>query len=119
MSWNIGFSRNLVLKLQNELGLLHFVLQETSQKFYSNGFGISKFTKTAKFLIITGLCKTKNFLSYRSNIKKIDLVEYRRKRNTWKNNQKFQLEKKSMINCLIYPLGFFLCRNLQKNLYQY
>ena len=36
----------------------------------------------------------KFFLSYRSDIKKIDLLEYRRKRNTWKNNQKFQLEKK-------------------------
>ena len=33
MSWNIGFSRNLVLKLQNKLGLFHIVLQENSQKF--------------------------------------------------------------------------------------
>ena len=32
MSWNIGFSRNLVLKL-NKLGLFHIVLQEKSQKF--------------------------------------------------------------------------------------
>ena len=32
MSWNIGFSRNLVLKLQNKLGLFHIVLQEKSQK---------------------------------------------------------------------------------------
>ena len=33
-------------------------------------------------------------LSYRSDIKQIDLIEYRKKENTWKNNQKFQLEKK-------------------------
>ena len=33
MSWNIGFSRNLVLKLQNKLGLFHIMLQEKSEKF--------------------------------------------------------------------------------------
>ena len=33
--------------------------------------------------------RRKIFLSYRSDIKKIDLIE----ENTWKNNQKIQLEK--------------------------
>ena len=33
MSWNIGVSRNLVLKPQNQLGLFHIVLQEKFQKF--------------------------------------------------------------------------------------
>ena len=37
--------------------------------------------------------RRKIFLNYRSDIKKIDLIEYRRKGNTWKNNQKFQLKK--------------------------
>ena len=40
--------------------------------------------------------RQKVFLSHRSDIKKVDLIEYieyRRNRNTWKNNQKFQLEK--------------------------
>ena len=32
MSWNIGFSRNLLLKLHNKLGLFHIVLEEKSQK---------------------------------------------------------------------------------------
>ena len=32
MSWNIDFTRNLVVKLQNKLGLFHIVLQEKSQK---------------------------------------------------------------------------------------
>ena len=33
MSWNISFSRNLVLKLQNKLGRFHIVLQGKSQNF--------------------------------------------------------------------------------------
>ena len=37
--------------------------------------------------------RRKVFLIYHSDIKKIDLIEYLRKRNTWKSNQKFQLEK--------------------------
>ena len=46
-----------------------------------------------KFLNLSGLCIIEDEKSYRSDIKKIDLIEYRRKRNNWKNNQKFQLEK--------------------------
>ena len=42
--------------------------------------------------------RRKIFLSYCSDIKKIDIIEYRRKRNTWKNNQNFQLEKKESDN---------------------
>ena len=37
--------------------------------------------------------RRKVFLNYCSGIKKIDLIEYRRKGNTRKNNQKFQLKK--------------------------
>ena len=32
MSWNIGFPRNLILRLHNKLGLFHIVLKEKSQK---------------------------------------------------------------------------------------
>ena len=32
MSWNIGFSRNSILRLHNKLGLFHIVLEEKSQK---------------------------------------------------------------------------------------
>ena len=42
--------------------------------------------------------RRKVFLSYRSDIKKIDLIEYRRKGNILKNNQKFQFEKKEYDN---------------------
>ena len=52
--------------------------------------------------------RRKIFLSYRSDIKKIDFIEYRRKENTWKNNQNFQLEKKSRIIWLILPPQFCL-----------
>ena len=33
MSWNIGFSRNLVLNLQKKLGLFHIVSQKKSLNF--------------------------------------------------------------------------------------
>ena len=32
MSWNIGFSRILILKLHNKLGLFHIVVEENPQK---------------------------------------------------------------------------------------
>ena len=32
MSWNIGFSRKLILKLHSKLGLFYIVLEEKSQK---------------------------------------------------------------------------------------
>ena len=32
MSWNIGFSRNLLLKLHNKMGFFHTFLDEKSQK---------------------------------------------------------------------------------------
>ena len=32
MSWNVGFSRNSIFKLQNKLGFFHIVLQEKPQK---------------------------------------------------------------------------------------
>ena len=42
-----------------------------------------------KFLKLSGLYGgRKIFLSYRSDIQKIDLIEYRKTGNTWKNNQK-------------------------------
>ena len=43
------------------------------------------------------------FLSYRSDIKTIDFIEYRRRENFWKNNQKFQLEKEEFDKLI----GFF------------
>ena len=32
MSWYIGFSRNLILKFHNKMGLFHIVLEEKSRK---------------------------------------------------------------------------------------
>ena len=103
MSLNIGFSRNLVLKLQNKLGIFHIVLQEKSQKFSLTVLESQNLPKLqdldtesqiSQFEWTLHNGRRKNFLSYRSDIKKIDLIEYRRKGNTLKNNQNFQLEKK-------------------------
>ena len=103
MSWNIGFSRNLVLKLQNKLGLFHIMLQEKSEKFSLTVLESQNLQKKEdldtesqifqfEWTLHNG--RPKVFLNYRSDIKKIDLIEYRRKGNPWKKNQKFQLEKK-------------------------
>ena len=107
MSWNIGFSRNLVLKLQNKLGLFHIVLQEKSQKFSLTVLKSQNLPKLqdldtesqiSQFEWTLHNGRRKIFLSYRSDIKKRDLIEFRRKGNTWKNNQNFQLEKKEYDN---------------------
>ena len=49
MSWNIVFSRKLVLKFHNKLGLFHMFLQEEDQKNFANCYRITKFTKLAEF----------------------------------------------------------------------
>ena len=107
MSWNIGFSRNLVLKLQNKLGLFHIVLQEKSQKLSLTVLESQNLPKLqdldtesqiSQFEWTLHNGRRKIFLSYRSDVKKIDIIEYRRKGNTWKNNQNFQLEKKEYDN---------------------
>ena len=107
MSWNIVFSRNLILKLQNKLGLFHIVRQEKSQKFSLTVLESRNLPKLqdldtksqiSQFEWTLHNGRQKIFLSYRSDIKKIDLIEYRRKGNTWKNNQNFQLEKKEYDN---------------------
>ena len=107
MSWNIGFSRNLVLKLQNKLGLFHIVLQEKSQKFSLTVLESQNLPKLqdldtesqiSQFEWTLSNGRRKIFISYRSDIKKIDIIEYRRKGKTWKNNQNFQLEKKEYDN---------------------
>ena len=107
MSWNIGFSRNLVLKLQNKLGLFRIVLQEKTQKFSLTVLESQNLPKLqdldtesqiSQFEWTLHNGRRKVFLSYRSDIKKVDIIEYRRKGNTWKNNQNFQLEKKEYDN---------------------
>ena len=107
MNWNIFFSRNLVWKLHNKLGFFHIVLQEKSQKFSLTVLESQNLPKLQdldtesqiphfEWTLHNG--KGKFFLSQRSDIKKRDLIEYidyrrNRNRNTWKNNQKFQMEK--------------------------
>ena len=84
------------------MGLFRIVLQEKSQKISLTVFEFQKLPKLqdldtesqisqVEWTLHNG--RRKVFLSYRSDITKIDLIEYRRKGNKWKNNQKFQLEK--------------------------
>ena len=83
MSWNIGFSRNLVLKLRNKLGLFHIVLQENSQKFSLTVLESQNLPKLQDLDTESQIFQFEwTLLSYRSDIKKIYLIEYRRKGNT-------------------------------------
>ena len=129
MSWNIGFSRNLVLKLQNKLGLFHIVLQEKSQKFpltVLESQNLSKLqnldteSQISQFEWTLHNGRRKFLLSYRSDKKKLDLIEYRRKGNAWKNNQKFQLEKEEydkLVDFISSVLSYV--ETFKKNLYHY
>ena len=102
MSWNYGFSRNLILKLQNKMAFFYIILQEKSQNFSlpvleSQNLpklqGLDTELQISQFEWFLHNGRRKIFISYRSDVQKIDLIEYRRKGNSWKNNQKFQLEK--------------------------
>ena len=77
MSWNVGFSRNLVLKLHNELGLFHIVLEEKSQNFSPTVLEFRNLPKlqnldtesqTFQFEWTSHYGRPKPFLSYRSDI---------------------------------------------------
>ena len=45
ITWNNGFSRNHVLKLQSKLGIFSFRLTKKVSEIFTNSCGISKFTK--------------------------------------------------------------------------
>ena len=55
MSWNIGFSKNLLLKFDNKLGLFHMFLQEKYLKIFANCYRITKITKLALFECILSI----------------------------------------------------------------
>ena len=102
MSWNIGFSRNLLLKLYNKLGLFHIVLEEKSQKISltvieSQNLPILQNldidSQISHFVWTLHNGRRKIHIGYRSDTKKIDLVEYRRNGNQWKNYQSLQLQR--------------------------
>ena len=82
--------------------ILHIVLQEKSQKFSLTVLESQNLLKLqdldtesqiSQFEWTLHNGRRKVFPSYRSDIKN-RLIEHRRKRNTWKNNPKIQLEKK-------------------------
>ena len=63
MSWKIGFSRNLILKLHNYLKFFYIALQEKSQKILTTIIESKKinqtcriWTYTHKYPIFSGIC---------------------------------------------------------------
>ena len=91
MRWNYGFSRNLILKLQNKLGLFHIILQEKSQNFLLTVLESQNLPKLqdldtesqiSQFEWFLHNGRRKIFISYRSVVQKVDLIEYRRKGNS-------------------------------------
>ena len=77
MSWNIGFSRNLVSKLQSKLGRFLYRLQEKTQKFSLTVLGSQNLPKLQdldtesqishfEWTLHNG--RRKFFLGYRSDI---------------------------------------------------
>ena len=102
MSWSIGFSRNLLLKLHNKLGLFHIFLEEKSQKIsltiiesqnLPNLQNLDVDSQISHFEWTLHNGRRKLHIGYRSDTKKIDLVEYCRNGNQWKNNQSLQLQR--------------------------
>ena len=90
MSWNIAFSRNLLLKFYNKLGLFHIVLEEKSQNIsliiiesqnFPNLQNLDVDSQISHFQWIMHNGRRKIYIGYRSNTKKIELVQYRRNGN--------------------------------------
>ena len=102
MSWNFGFSRNLLLKLHNNLGFFHIVLEEKSQKISLTIIESQKLPNLQNLDVDSQISlfewtlhngRRKIHIGYRSDTKKIDLVEYHKNGNQWKNNQSLQLQR--------------------------
>ena len=92
MSWNIGFSSNPIVQLHNTLGLFHIVLEEKSQKISLTVIKSQNLPVivSQNLLIFYVDSQISNFewtlhngrkkiqIGYRSDTKKLVLVEYRR-----------------------------------------
>ena len=102
MSWNIGFSRNLILKLHNKLEFFHIVLDEKSKtkiktiiesQNLPNLQNLDADSQISHFEWTLHNGRRKIHIGYRSDSKKLELKEYRRNGNQWKNNQSLQLQR--------------------------
>ena len=115
MSWNNGFSRNLDLKLHNKLGLFHIVLEEKSPKFLltfiesqnlpnlHNLYADSQISHF-EWTLLNG--SRKIHIGYRSDTKKIEIIEYHKNGNEWKIINLYNYKEKNMINYSIYILHY-------------
>ena len=98
----IGFSRNLILRFHNKLGLFHIVLEEKSQKFsltiiepqnLPNLQSLDKDSQISHFEWTLHNGRRNIHIGYRSVTKNVELFEYRRNGSQWKNSQSLQVQR--------------------------
>ena len=112
------FFEKFTLNLHNKLGLFHIVLEEKSQQIsltikesqnLPNLQNLDVDSQISHFEWTLQNGRRKIHIEYRSDTKKIDLVEYRRNGNQWKNNQSLQLQKEEydkLLDMLPSLLGY-------------
>ena len=107
MSWNIGFSRKLLLKLHNKLGFFHIVLREKSQKIsltviesqnLPNLQNLDVDSQISHFEWILHNGRRKIHIGYRSDTKKIELVNIVEMEINGKIVNLYNYKEKNMIN---------------------
>ena len=118
MSWNIGFSRNSILKLYNKLGFFHIVLEEKCKKKLltiiesqnlPNLQNMDVDSQISHFEWTLHNGRRNIHMGYRSDTKKLELKEYRRNGNQWKNNKSLQLQREEydkLLDILPSSLGY-------------
>ena len=112
------FSRNLILKLHNKLGLFQIVLEEKFQKISLTILESQSLTNLPNLDVDTQIShfewtlhngRRKIHTGDRSDTKKIELIDYQKIGNQWNNNQFLQLQREEYDKLLdIHPslLGY-------------
>ena len=99
------------------MGFFHIVLEEKTQKISltivesqkKNLQNLDVDSQKSHFEWTLHNGRRKIHIEYRSDTKKIDLVEYRRNGNQWKNNQSLQLQREEydkLLDMLPSLLGY-------------
>ena len=110
------------------MGLFLIVLEEKSQKIsltiiesqsLPNLQNLDVKSQISHFEWTLHNGRTKIHIGYRSDTKKIDLVESRRNGNQGKNNQSLQLQREEYDKLLDMLPSLLVSRDLQKILYHY
>ena len=92
------------------MGLFHIVLEKKSQKIsltILESQNLPNLHWIQTWILHNG--RRKIYIGYRSDTKKIELVQYRRNRNQWKNNQSLKLQREEydkLLDMLPSLLGY-------------